>query len=338
MKKFLNFNYLKNKSIFLTGGTGSFGKEFTNYVLKNCKLKKLVIFSRDELKQYEMMEKFHPSKFPVDYVIGDIRDKQRVINSSKGIDFLIHAAALKQVPTAELNPFEFIKTNIIGSDNIIEASKVNKIKKVIALSTDKASSPINLYGATKLTSDKLFISSNHSDMEESYTKFSIVRYGNVLGSRGSVLPLFLKQKKEEFFTITDPRMTRFFITLSQGVNFVLNSLYQMKGAEIFVPKIPSIKITDLAAAIDSEKNIKYIGVRPGEKLHEQMISKDDAFYTLEKSLYYTILPSLPWWKRGFSNKSKFKSNVPDNFSYTSETNDNFLSRKDIVNLIKPFLD
>jgi len=325
---------LNKKIIFLTGGTGSFGKKFIEYVLKNFKPSKIIIFSRDELKQYELMEKFNPKKFPLEYFIGDIRDFDRLLELTINVDVVVHAAALKQVPTAELNPSEFIKTNIIGSQNIIKAALANKVSKVIALSTDKACSPINLYGATKLTSDKLFVSANFSNLKKTKTLFSVVRYGNVLGSRGSVLPLFLNQQKEKHFTITDIKMTRFIITLNQGVEFVLNSLNNMNGGEIFIPKIPSIKIIDLAKSIDQKKPIKYIGIRPGEKLHEQMISKDDSFYTYDHGSYYVISPSFPWWRNdSFKYNQKKGKKVKFGFDYSSDNNPDFLSIGEIKKLI-----
>lgn len=331
MKKTISLN---KKVIFLTGGTGSFGKKFIEYVFNNFKPTKIIVFSRDELKQYELMKSFNPKDVSIEYFIGDIRDYSRLLELTINVDIIIHAAALKQVPTAELNPSEFIKTNIIGSENIIKASIANKVGKVIALSTDKACSPINLYGATKLTSDKLFVSANYSNLKKTKTLFSVVRYGNVLGSRGSVLPLFREQLNNKYFTITDIQMTRFIITLTQGVEFVINCLNKMNGGEIFVPKIPSIKIIDLAKAIDNKKQIKYIGIRPGEKLHEQMISKDDSYYTYDFGKYYIISPSFPWWRSDsykFNHKNGKK--VKFGFEYSSDKNLNFLSVNKIKHLI-----
>ena len=333
-----NKNTINNKIIFLTGGTGSFGKKFVEFILKTYRPSKIVIFSRDELKQYEMMKKFDPKKLPIEYFVGDIRDYERLLYLTKNVDIVVHAAALKQVPTAELNPSEFIKTNVIGSENVIRASTLNEVKKVIALSTDKACSPINLYGATKLTADKLFVSANYSNLKKTKTLFSVVRYGNVLGSRGSVLPLFLEQQKDKFFTITDAEMTRFIITLSEGVKFVINSIHNMIGGEIFVPKIPSIKILDLAKAINPEKNIKYIGIRPGEKLHEIMISKDDAYYTYDCGDYFVISPSLPWW-RGIEYNFNIKNGkkVKIGFDYSSDNNPSFLNISKITKLISKYI-
>ena len=270
MKKFLD-----NKNILITGGTGSFGKEFIETVLKKFKPKKLVIYSRDEQKQFQLQLKWKESDVsPIRYFIGDVRDLDRLKFAMQEVDIVIHAAALKHVPMAEYNPFEAVKTNILGAQNVIDATLANDVKKVIALSTDKASSPINLYGATKLTSDKLFVAANNYKGSKKI-KFSVVRYGNVMGSRGSVLPLFLKMKKNNIFPITDKKMTRFNITLEESVNFVLFCLNKMWGGEIFVPKIPSYKIIDFAKAISTKAKLKFVGIRAGEKLHEEMISQHD---------------------------------------------------------------
>src|SRR3990167_5594509 len=284
-----------DKSILITGGTGSFGKKATEIILKRYKPQKLIIFSRDELKQFEMAQIYSPEKYPcMRYFIGDVRDKERLYRAFYGVDYIIHAAALKQVPTAEYNPFEAVKTNIIGAENVINAAIDNNVKRVITLSTDKAAAPINLYGATKLCSDKLFISSNvYSGYHK--TRFSVVRYGNVVGSRGSVIPFFKKMKSTGVLPVTDPRMTRFWITLDQGVNFVLKCLEMMSGGELFVPKIPSMNIMDLAKAIAPECKYDIVGIRPGEKLHEVMILEDDSRHTLEFDGYYVVEPEFNWW-------------------------------------------
>ncbi|MEI7688332.1 MAG: UDP-N-acetylglucosamine 4,6-dehydratase (inverting), partial [Planctomycetota bacterium] len=280
-------------SILVTGGTGSFGKKFAEIVLERLKPRRLIVFSRDELKQFEMQQKFPVERFPaMRYFIGDVRDRERLYRAFDGVDIVIHAAALKQVPTAEYNPLETIKTNVMGAANVIDAAIDRGVKQVVALSTDKAASPINLYGATKLCSDKLFVSGNTYAGGQS-TRFSVVRYGNVLGSRGSVVPFFLKLKPTGKLPITDDRMTRFWITLEQGVEFVLDSLLRMEGGELFVPKIPSMKVTDVAKALAPECKTEVIGIRPGEKLHELMISEDDARQTVELADSYVILPTRP---------------------------------------------
>jgi len=281
---------LNNKNVLITGGTGSFGKKCTEIILKRYKPKRLIIYSRDELKQYEMAQDFPQSSYScMRYFIGDVRDKDRMNRAFRNVDYVIHAAALKQVPAAEYNPFEAIKTNILGAQNVINVAIDQGIKKIIALSTDKAANPINLYGATKLCSDKLFIAGN-SYVGKEHSIFSIVRYGNVAGSRGSVIPFFIKCKKSGVIPITDPRMTRFWITLEQGVNFVLSRLEKMVGGELFVPKIPSMNIMDLAKVIAPECKTEIVGIRPGEKLHELMITRDDARRTLEFRDHYIIQP------------------------------------------------
>ena len=315
------------KTYFISGGTGSFGKEFVSVLLKKKLAKKIIIFSRDEYKQSQMqkMPLLEKNKKIMRYFIGDVRDKERVLQTMHGnnIDIVIHAAALKHVPVTEYNPFETIKTNIIGAQNIIESSMQNNIKKVIALSTDKACSPINLYGATKLCSDKLFVAANLFRGKKKID-FSVVRYGNVLGSRGSVVPIFLRQNlTSKPFTITDKRMTRFNITISDAVIFVLSSLSKMKGGEIFVPKIPSYRILDLVRAINDKKKIKYIGIRAGEKLHEEMISTTDAINTTEHGKYFIIHPSY--------KKNKIKNKIKN---FSSENNNNFISTKEIISIIK----
>ena len=332
-------NYFKNKVFFITGGTGSFGKALTKVLLENYKPKKIVIFSRDELKQYEMKNQI-PLKYldKMRFFIGDVRDLPRLKTAMQNIDFVIHAAALKHVPIAEYNPFEFIKTNVIGSQNVIDAATEVGVSKVIALSTDKAASPINLYGATKLTADKLFIAANNT-IGNRKIAFSVVRYGNVLNSRGSVLPLFLDQLKKDYFTITEKNMTRFIITLNQGVEFVLNSLKNMCGGEIFVPKIPSIKIADLAKSLDKTKKIVVTGIRPGEKIHEEMINVSDSLNTIEFNNFYIIFPNnecLKNQKKIFFKNFIKKNNglkVANNFRYSSDNNLVFLSTKEIQKLI-----
>lgn len=286
-------NILKDKVVLVTGGTGSFGKKFTKKVLE-LDAKKVIIFSRDELKQYEMKQEFQDSRLR--FFIGDVRDQERLHRAFDGVDIVIHAAAMKHVDACEYNPFEAVKTNINGAQNIIEAAIDRGVEKVIALSTDKACAPVNLYGATKLASDKLFVAAN-SYVGKKTTQFAVVRYGNVVGSRGSVVPFFRRIKETGVVPITDERMTRFWITLDQGVQFVLDNLARMHGGEIFVPKIPSMNIMDLAKAIAPECKTEIIGIRPGEKLHEAMIMEDDARHTLEYDTYYVIQPEFPFWSR-----------------------------------------
>lgn len=307
-------NLLKGKSILVTGGTGSFGKKFIRHVLDNHDLRRVIVFSRDELKQFEMEKEYNDERLR--FFIGDVRDRDRLYRAFAGVDYVVHAAALKQVPACEYNPFEAVKTNVLGAQNIIEAAIDCGIKRVVALSTDKAANPANLYGATKLCSDKLFISGN-SYAGSRDTRFCVVRYGNVIGSRGSVIPLFKKMRETGEITITDPRMTRFWITLEQGVRFVLNSIERMQGGEIFVPKIPSMKITDLAEAVAPGCRHQYIGIRPGEKLHEVMIPEDDSRNTIEMDDFYIIQPQFPWWGR--KNWSEGRQ-VPADFRYASDTN------------------
>ena len=330
-------NHLNNKIIFLSGGTGSFGQKFISKVL-DLNFKKIIIFSRDELKQFELKKKFsnHKNIYKLRFFIGDIRDLNRLedVFYNNTCDIIIHAAALKQVDTAEYNPFEFVKTNIIGTENLVKCALKFRIKKFLALSTDKAAAPINLYGATKLASDKIVVSANN--ISKGNTKFSVVRYGNVLGSRGSVIPLFLKNQKN--IKITDKEMTRFSITLDEGINFTLKCLKQMWGGEIFIPKIPSYKITDIAKAINPKIKPKIIGIRPGEKLHEEMITKSDSLLTIEGKNDYIILPNsefTSWTMNDYlkKNKGKYKR-VKKNFSYNSEENKDFLTIVKIKKLIK----
>ena len=315
---------LNNKTILVTGGTGSFGHKFVQLTLQKYKPKRLIIFSRDELKQSEMMMLFPEEKYPaIRYFIGDVRDKERLSRAFDGVDIVVHAAAIKQVPAAEYNPLEAIKTNILGAANIIDVAIDRKVEKVLALSTDKAANPINLYGATKLCSDKLFVAAN-AYAGRSNTQFSVVRYGNVVGSRGSVIPFFLKMKNTGTLPITDKRMTRFWITLEQGVEFDFNSLNTMTGGEIFVPKIPSMNILDLANAIAPECKLEFTGIRPGEKLHEVLVPEDDARRTLEFDNYFIIQPELNFWasRQGQAAKGKLCS---DGFSYSSDNNTQRLS-------------
>src|SRR4051812_4490963 len=286
---------LNGKTVLITGGTGSFGRRFTETALKTYNPKRLIVFSRDELKQFEMHAKWGEDKYPnIRYFIGDVRDRDRLYRAFDGVDVVVHAAALKQVPAAEYNPIEAVKTNVLGAANVIDAAIDRGVQKVVALSTDKAASPINLYGATKLCSDKLFVAAN-SYSGAHKTRFSVVRYGNVVGSRGSVVPFFLKRRKTGKLPITDPRMTRFWITLDQGVEFVLASLDRMNGGEIFVPKIPSMKLTDLARVIGPDCEMEIVGKRPGEKVHELMVGEDDASNTVEHDGYYAILPTAKNW-------------------------------------------
>ena len=326
---------LNNKSVLITGGTGSFGKKFIEILLESYWPKELIVYSRDELKQFEMQQIFNDPCMR--YFIGDVRDKARLVRALEGIDVVIHAAAMKHVHIAEYNPTEAVKTNVDGAQNVIEACMRNNVKKVIALSTDKASSPINLYGATKLCSDKLFVAANNYAGSHQI-KFSVVRYGNVLGSRGSVIPFFMERQKTGVLAITDKRMTRFNITLQQGVDFVLECLEKAWGGELFVPKIPSYRITDVAKAINSECKLEIVGIRPGEKLHEEMITTTDALNTVEFDDYYVILPtSKPSWDiKKFIQESNGVSGkiVAEDFCYNSGTNINFLSVEEIRSLIK----
>lgn len=309
---------LNNSNILITGGTGSFGRKCADIILKRYKPRRLIIFSRDELKQFEMAQEFPDSKYDcIRYFIGDVRDKERLNRAFRNVDYVIHTAALKQVPAAEYNPFEAIKTNILGAQNVINVAIDHGVKKVIALSTDKAANPVNLYGATKLCSDKLFIAGN-SYVGHDHSIFSVVRYGNVAGSRGSVIPFFMKCKDNGILPITDPRMTRFWITIEQGVNFVLSRLEKMIGGELFVPKLPSMNIMDMAKAMAPECKTKIVGIRPGEKLHELLITKDDARRTLEFENYYMIQPEFHFWTRRY--KGGTGKPVPEDFEYNSGTN------------------
>ena len=325
--------FLKNKNILVTGGTGSFGKKFIDKILNTSGAKKIIVYSRDEQKQFHLQQKYKSKNLR--FFIGDIRDKPRLDFATREVDIIIHAAALKHVEISEYNPFEFVKTNILGSQNVIDCAIENKVKKVLALSTDKASSPLNLYGATKLTADKLFIAANNFKGGRDI-RFSVVRYGNVLGSRGSVVPLFLKQKKLGLdLTLTNKNMTRFNITLDDAVGYVLNSLKVMMGGEIFVPKLKSYKILDMAKAISANTKIKIIGTRSGEKLHEEMISVADSINTIETSNSYIILPNSRYStsKKIFEKKYSKSKRVEKNFSYNS-LNNKFLSNIELKKIIK----
>ncbi|MCW1968651.1 MAG: UDP-N-acetylglucosamine 4,6-dehydratase (inverting) [Anaerolineae bacterium] len=310
----------KNSTILVTGGTGSFGKKFTKIILEKYQPKKLIIFSRDELKQHEMRVAGYNAP-NLRYFIGDVRDADRLRRAFHGVDLVVHAAALKQVPACEYNPMEAILTNINGGKNVIDAAIDAGVKRVVALSTDKAVNPVNLYGATKLCAEKLFVQSNAYGGADG-TRFACVRYGNVVGSRGSVIPVFLDQRKHGKITITDPRMTRFWITLEQGVQLVIRAAETMLGGEVFIPKIPSMNIMDLAKAIAPDCDVAYTGIRPGEKLHEQLISEDEARQTLEMPDVYIVEPAHPWWS---GREHKDGKRLPDQFRYSSETNPDWLT-------------
>ena len=326
---------LNNKSILITGGTGSFGKAFVHTVLSRYPdVKRLVIYSRDELKQFEMQQLLPPSKYPqLRYFIGDIRDQARLTRALEGIDIVVHAAALKQVPTAEYNPFECIKTNVLGAQNLIEACLDTKVQRVVALSTDKAAAPINLYGATKLCSDKLFVAGNNIKGSRDL-RFSVVRYGNVMGSRGSVIPFFAEKRATGVLPITDPQMTRFNISLQEGVDMVLWSIEHAWGGEILVPKIPSYRITDVASAVAPEAEQKIVGIRPGEKIHEEMITASDSPNTVDLGGYYAILPSGAEYSIDDYCARMNATRVKPGFSYDSGSNTDFLSVPQLQEMIK----
>ena len=330
---------LDNKSILITGGTGSLGKALTSHILsKSPKVKKVIIFSRDEQKQFEMAQEYPANEFPqIRFFIGDVRDEARVKRALKGIDYVIHAAAMKHVPIAEYNPMECVKTNIMGAENIINACLETGVERVVALSTDKAAAPINLYGATKLASDKLFVAANNITGWNPI-KFSVVRYGNVMGSNGSVIPFFLKKKKEGVLPITDPTMTRFNISLQGGVDMVMHALEHAWGGEIFVPKIPSYKITDIAEAIGPECEKPVVGIRPGEKIHEEMITDSDSYYTYDLGKYYTILPATHKWKLDDFIKEFKAKKVTPGFQYNSGENEEWESVGNLRELIKEHVD
>lgn len=326
--------FLKDKSVLITGGTGSFGKAFVRKIYNDFKdIKRLVVFSRDELKQYELQKEFNLNNFPhIRYFLGDVRDRSRLTRALSGIDIVVHAAALKQVPAAEYNPFEFINTNIIGAENLVQSCMDTSVRKVVALSTDKAAAPINLYGATKLCSDKLFIAANNVKGDRNLS-FSVVRYGNVMSSRGSVIPLFKEQSKNKTLTITDPKMTRFNITLPEGVDLVLWTIKNSFGGEIVIPKIPSYKITDVAEAICPDCKINIIGIRPGEKLHEEMVTKSDSLSTIDIGSSYVILPNPNEEIRSYYKDNFNSKDVSENFSYNSKENNNYLNVDELKKLI-----
>ncbi len=328
---------LNGKNVLITGGTGSLGKKLVQVIANEHKPNKLIILSRDELKQYEMAQRWSVRKYPfIRYFLGDVRDRDRLMRAFAEVDYVIHAAALKQVPAAEYNPVEFIKTNVMGATNVIDAAIENNVKKVIALSTDKACNPINLYGATKLCSDKLFIAANaYSGPHQ--TRFAVVRYGNVLGSRGSVVPFFKERKKTGVLPITDEAMTRFWITLDQASHFVLFVLAHMEGGEVFVPKIPSMKIIDLAEAIAPECKQEIVGVRPGEKIHEVLISSDDAQNTMEFNKFYIVKP-YQQYQNEIINYDKEGRLCPKGFEYTSGGNNEWLTVKDLRDIVERIAD
>lgn len=330
---------LKGRSILITGGTGSFGKKFVEMTLRfHPGVDRLVVYSRDELKQFEMQQMFSMKDYPqVRYFIGDVRDRDRLIRAFEGIDTVVHAAALKQVPACEYNPFEAVKTNIMGAQNVIEAAIASGVKQVVALSTDKAAAPINLYGATKLCSDKLFTAANLYRGKRDLN-FSVVRYGNVMGSRGSVIPFFVNERHKGVIPITDERMTRFSITLEDGVNLVYYAIQHMWGGEIFVPKIPSYRITDLAEAIAPSCRMEHVGVRPGEKIHEEMITETDALNTVEFDNYFVILPSYPLWDQAKFMKTYNGRSCPPGFRYNSGENKEWLSVEQIRELVTLHVD
>ncbi|MEZ4884831.1 MAG: UDP-N-acetylglucosamine 4,6-dehydratase (inverting) [Chitinophagales bacterium] len=330
---------LNGKSILITGGTGSFGKKFVEIVLQRYpEVKRLVVYSRDELKQFEMAQIFPNKKYKaMRYFIGDVRDGARFKRACEGIDIIVHAAALKQVPAAEYNPMECIKTNVLGAENVIEAALDSGVKKVVALSTDKAAAPINLYGATKLCSDKLFIAANNMKGSRDIA-FSVVRYGNVIGSRGSVIPFFMKKRKDGVLPITHPDMTRFNITLTEGVELVLFALEHAWGGELFVPKIPSYRITDVATAIAPNCEQKIVGIRPGEKLHEDLITETDSLNTVELEEYYVICPATSRWSKEDYAEAKNGKTLPFGFRYNSGTNDEWLTVEELREQIRAHVD
>lgn len=330
---------LKNKSILITGGTGSLGKALTKHILANhADIKKLIIFSRDEQKQFQMAQEYPSNQYPqIRFFIGDVRDKERVKRAFKGVDYVIHAAAMKHVPIAEYNPEECVKTNIDGARNVIDACLETNVERVVALSTDKACAPINLYGATKLASDKLFVAANNIKGWNPI-RFSVVRYGNVMGSNGSVIPFFINKKKEGVLPITDPEMTRFNISLQGGVDMVMHALFNAWGGEIFIPKIPSYRILDVAEAIAPECEHKVVGIRPGEKVHEEMITPSDSYYTYDLGKYYTILPASHNWSLEDFMKQHNAVKVPAGFAYNSGDNTEWETVESLRLLIKEHVD
>ena len=327
---------LNGQAILVTGGTGSFGRRIVRTILEHYRPRRLLVFSRDELKQFEMAQEFSTEQHGcLRYFLGDVRDVERLKEALRGVDYVIHAAAIKQVPAAEYNPFEAVRTNVLGAQNIIRAAISRRVKKVIALSTDKAANPINLYGATKLCSDKLFIAGNAMSGDTG-TIFSVVRYGNVIGSRGSVIPYFLKMRRRGVIPITDKRMTRFSITLAQAANFVLRCLGQMHGGELFVPRIPSYRIMDVVQAIAPDAEIRVIGIRPGEKLHEQLITVDDARKTLEFKDHFVIQPDFGWWTKQEHLEQIGGRRCPDGFAYSSGSNTEWLTVDQLRQMIDEY--
>ncbi len=322
---------LDDKTILVTGGTGSFGKKFVELVLRDRRPKKLIIFSRDELKQHEMRRQFpEGADSPMRYFIGDVRDRERLYRAFNGVDIVVHAAALKQVPACEYNPFEAVQTNIIGARNVIDAASDRGVQKVIGISSDKAVNPVNLYGATKLCAEKMFVRAN-SYAGEQGCLLSCSRYGNVLGSRGSVIPVFLEQRKNGGITVTDPRMTRFWLTLENGVKFVIRCIDLMQGGEIFVPKIPSMKIMDIAKALAPQSQLKFVGIRPGEKIHEVLVSEDEARHTVELEHMYVVKP----FHNGLGTENWLAGQpLPDGFRYTSDTNKDWLTENELQALFE----
>ncbi|MDP6662992.1 MAG: UDP-N-acetylglucosamine 4,6-dehydratase (inverting) [SAR202 cluster bacterium] len=318
---------LNDKVVLVTGGTGSFGQRFVETVLKRWEPRKVIVFSRDELKQSEMAREFHGQN--IRYFIGDVRDLDRLRRAMRGVEMVVHAAAMKQVPTCEYNPFEAVKTNVLGAANVIEAAIDAGVRKVLAISTDKATNPVNLYGATKLCAEKLFVQGN-AYSGEGGTRFSCARYGNVVGSRGSVAPLFLEQRANGPLTVTDERMTRFWITLQQGVDFVLHCLDALRGGEIFVPKLPSMRIMDLVGAVAPGCEVRVTGIRPGEKVHEVLVSEDEAHHTVEQEKLYIIKPVHPWWSK--DNWADGRT-LPEGFRFSSDTNNRWLSVDELRDLI-----
>jgi len=323
-------NFFEGKVILITGGTGSFGQKFTKIMLKKYKPKTIRIFSRDELKQWEMEKKFNDAPH-LRFFIGDVRDQGRLERAMDGADIVVHAAALKQVPLCEYNPFEAVKTNILGAENVINAAIDHNIEKVMAISTDKAVNPVNLYGATKMCMEKLFVVGNSYVGGKRQTRMSCTRYGNVVGSRGSIIPLFKGQESTGTITITDKRMTRFWITLEQGVEFVIKCIEMIHGGEIFIPKVPSMKIIDLAKTVAPNCKIKYIGIRPGEKIHECLLTEDETRHAVEYKNFFVIMPDHPWWSYG---NYKDGNKLPDGFRYTSDSNEHWLTEKELQKMLK----
>jgi UDP-N-acetylglucosamine 4,6-dehydratase (inverting) len=331
-------NFFDNKTILITGGTGSLGNALTKHIFSNFPaIRKLIIFSRDEQKQFQMAQEYPPHLFPnIRFFIGDVRDKERLIRAMEGVDYVIHAAAMKHVPIAEYNPDECVKTNIGGAENVIDACLKTGVSRVVALSTDKACAPINLYGATKLTSDKLFIAANNIRGKRDI-RFSVVRYGNVMGSNGSVIPFFMAKRKDGILPVTDVQMTRFNISLQEGVDMVLFAMQHGWGGEVFVPKIPSYKITDVAKAIGPDCEVKIVGIRPGEKIHEEMITSSDSFTTYDLGKYYVILPQVPVWNLNEFIKTHSAKLVPTGFNYSSGENTQWETVESLRALIKEHL-